>query len=1310
MGVARASTGFTSSDTLGSGDEGKTLENGKVYVASSATISRLGTTSSALYVADGATAVVYIPKGVTLNVYGGNANGTTSAGAGIKVPATSTLIVTGGGELVATGGNASGGTDGTGGGNGVIIDDNDDPMDEWGHAGAGGNGGNGGGGAGAGIGGAGGNGGNGGAGAGWTWYDTDDNFDHDGVKGNDGGKGGDSGAGTVYLLGSISATATGGSESSTKGSSGSTGSIRVEHWGMGLSYRTCGGGGGGGGGSGSGAYGFGAGGVGGGGGGGGGCGATYQVAQGQDDDNCHGGSGGGGGGAVSGSGSQSGGANHWGVTGGSGGYGGSKGSVTSAGSVFKDSGVSVSGTYPSLSSAASHSAIEYTLRFSDGQRVDESKAVKLGYAYPSAPMPPTRPGWKFNGWFTEKDGEGTQYYNDDCTLALSLDEYAVVGDLTLYASWTLTDPDLAASIRINGVGLVGGVTQTGDGWHYDGTTGYVQLLTEGKQYVVTGDDPAGEFSLYTFNTCTVVMSNLTINASANASRPPLETKEGTASTLLFEGENALYGPSDYPAIFIRPNSTLTIGECSGKVTATGGTDAPGIGGAPGQTSGTLNIEGGTITAYGGVNGAGIGSGRSGGIKKVSISGGTVTATGGYSGAGIGSGRGGTFTELNISGGTVTATGSEIPEWGNPASGIGGGYDSTGDGVIKISGGRVNAVGGGTFGAGIGSGVAGSFRTSNLSIEISGGYITATSVASSCIGPGYRISCGPIKITGGTIFAVDPYAEALAIGKSWSGEATSVTITGGAIYVNNGDISPAPKDSYDINVFPVDLDIGRPNSKVTMFELGTRKSGFENIYTNDQGILRIWLAVSSPYSYGISLEMEDGSQHYFSFSIDNAGKVTVRDYILINGMIVPGGNDQSGTGWTYKGDTSVMTLTDDTTLGGVSTNGDFRIVVADDKVKNLTLNDLQLVAREEKYASAIAVSNAACTVTLTGENALTAQGDYAAGLEVASNSVLTVNGSGSLTATGGKHGAGIGSRGGFPKPGKMVFEGGQVTATGGDYAAGIGGGRNSNLTAENIIISGGVIYGYGGIKAAGIGSGNVGSVSQDKEIPAGAVKISGGTVVATRGAESLGDIGDLIMSGNSNDTKDYDGSLVITGGSVVGQTGRVMPCPVDGEGRPLAGVVASNLTAKAEAPVTGLPASYGVSDIFADEDGTVCLWLTPNRLAYPDEAYNFTVGGRNFKARFTDTQVGFCSGTWVGADELAVVSLMMLSSGAKLVVEADDTDWLKENAKSLKVLASSSPTMEDAEELTPEVEDNGDGTVTLTFATEGSGAKFFKVKE
>ena len=64
---------------------------------------------SAMTVADGANVILEIPSGVTVNLTGGDANGTTGAGAGIEVPSDATLTITGMGTLNATGGDAANG-------------------------------------------------------------------------------------------------------------------------------------------------------------------------------------------------------------------------------------------------------------------------------------------------------------------------------------------------------------------------------------------------------------------------------------------------------------------------------------------------------------------------------------------------------------------------------------------------------------------------------------------------------------------------------------------------------------------------------------------------------------------------------------------------------------------------------------------------------------------------------------------------------------------------------------------------------------------------------------------------------------------------------------------------------------------------------------------------------------------------------------------------------------------------------------------------------------------------------------------------
>ena len=1276
-----ARAGFTSIYTLGSGDAGKTLQNNTIYkVESDLTLTNTGT-GPGLSVASGATVVLYIKKGVTLTVNGGNSSGRSAGDAGLRVLSGRTLVVTGGGKLVATGGNAGNGVNGGDAGSCSLNMSGDS------HGGQGGAGGNGGAGASAGIGGYGGYGGYGGSSpSDESWVETNDtdDYDRDGHNGNGGDAGGNGDdMGTVYLLGSLNVTATGGSGGSGGSPGGNTGGEHDSNW-SGVNWYYVGGAGGGGGGAGGIAapYAIGGGGGGGGGGGSGGNGGLYwKGSGGTGTANKPDGAGGQGGWdngvsssrtepdyAQSSSGTKY---KHGGYRG----SGGAKGANGGNGTLYRDSGVTLNATYASATSATTHSAIEYLLVFDDAQRVYEAHTARFGYAYPTAPIPPSRPGWTFNGWFTEKNGGGTKYYNADGTPAA--EEWATCGDVTLYASWDMTDPALLGMIAVNDTILQAGVSQSGTGWAYDGDTGVVTFSSTGT-FVVRGKNENGEFSLYDSVGCTVVASNLILNTSSTVENPAYSTASGKSSMLRIEGIVKFTGCTNHPAVYVCEGSTLTIGG-TGKVTATGGAKAPGIGGAPGTSTGSLKIEGGTIEAYGGDFGAGIGSAKDGGFGSITISGGIVKATGkgGASasggGAGIGGGAGASGGVIQITGGEVTAIG------GNRGSGIGGGSSATG-GDISISGGVVNATGGyagsgigggvngaggtiaisggavratgGDGGAGIGGGDCGAGGSITISdgdvvargtgygagigggrnkiggtititgghvdaagdalgagigggsgcvpgtISISGGIVMAVGGTNGCagVGSGYEgwtyAGTGSISISGGTIYASGS-RESPDIGRRSNEHNVIVAFTGGAIYVDKEKVQPDPKDGFEKRVFPVDLDIGLPNSKVTEFELGTRRSGFENIYTNDRGILRIWLA-SSIYSYGIRMTMEDGSEHVFCFKVADDGTVTSSDFLMVNGAIITGDVDQPATEWTYTKSTSVLALLNNATVGGVSTSGTFRIVVADDRVANLTLKDLTIVARSGKELSALVVSNAACTITLDGDNILAARGQYAAGIEVASNSVLTVKGDGSLTVFGGKNAAGIGSAGGFTPPGKIVIEGGTIVAQGGEKAAGIGGGVTSNLQADGIVISGGNVTATGGASAAGIGSG----YARDA-IPTGAVKISGGTVLATKGGNPTGNIGDLIMSGNANSVSGdgSDKSFVITGGSVHGMNTDAKPNPVDADGTKLCYLLFTNLTVGAEVSLVSsdISATYGMNDVVADSTGSVCLWLPSTNL-------------------------------------------------------------------------------------------------------------------
>lgn len=117
--------------------------------------------------------------------------------------------------------------------------------------------------------------------------------------------------------------------------------------------------------------------------------------------------------------------------------------------------------------------------------------------------------------------------------------------------------------------------------------------------------------------------------------------------------------------------------------------------------------------------------------------------------------------------------------------------------------------------------------------------------------------------------------------------------------------------------------------------------------------------------------------------------------------------------------------------------------------------------------------------------------------------------GTITATGGAHGAGIGAgeEGGNLREsedgGGINILGGNVTATGGDGAPGIGGGYEEDMSGT-IVISGDttVVNATGKDKAAGIGSGSNGNTWKKGDMD-GTVRINGGKVVVTGGDGAAG---------------------------------------------------------------------------------------------------------------------------------------------------------------------------------------------------------------
>ena len=138
-----------------------------------------------------------------------------------------------------------------------------------------------------------------------------------------------------------------------------------------------------------------------------------------------------------------------------------------------------------------------------------------------------------------------------------------------------------------------------------------------------------------------------------------------------------------------------------------------------------------------------------------------------------------------------------------------------------------------------------------------------------------------------------------------------------------------------------------------------------------------------------------------------------------------------------------------------------------------------------------------TIILMGDNTVSAAVNKAAIKIGDSGTTLTITGSGSLTATGGHSGAGIGTdkvTSGTLSGGNIVINGGTVTATGGNSGAGIGTGQpqNATNTCGDITINGGTVTATGGYSGAGIGTG---LAQQAATNTCGDITINGGTVIA-----------------------------------------------------------------------------------------------------------------------------------------------------------------------------------------------------------------------
>lgn len=272
-----------------------------------------------------------------------------------------------------------------------------------------------------------------------------------------------------------------------------------------------------------------------------------------------------------------------------------------------------------------------------------------------------------------------------------------------------------------------------------------------------------------------------------------------------------------------------------------------------------------------------------------------------------------------------------------------------------------------------------------------------------------------------------------------------------------------------------------------------------------------------------------------------------------------------------------TLTSGTGHAGLEKNdntGNGTLIIKDDK------NDDGTEKTEEQKKAETESGKGAGSLTATGGTS----GAGIGGASSRSSSNITITG-GSITATAGSNsgtrlvycGAGIGG-GGFGEGNNITISGGTVNAVGGRNSAGIGGGDGAGCSG--ITISGGTVTASSEDGAAGIGGGRwAGAGTADSA----GVTITNGTVTANGGAGAAG-IGD-----GANNVSDVGSVISITGGTVTA-TGGAGEAAGIGNGENDAYDAAVNISAtNAALDVTAV--TQGNGEAITGENGVTMASLT-----------------------------------------------------------------------------------------------------------------------
>ncbi|MBO7683623.1 MAG: hypothetical protein J6T51_02730, partial [Kiritimatiellae bacterium] len=295
-----------------------------------------------------------------------------------------------------------------------------------------------------------------------------------------------------------------------------------------------------------------------------------------------------------------------------------------------------------------------------------------------------------------------------------------------------------------------------------------------------------------------------------------------------------------------------------------------------------------------------------------------------------------------------------------------------------------------------------------------------------IGAGYGISCGNIRIEGGTITATGgDYAAGIG-GAGGRAKCGDITITKGVTSVT---AIMGPRTAYSIG----------------KGDLGT--VGTVTIGGVDTGSIS-----ESPYTYvptRVNLAAQTGDYTASDGDVmygETTHTVTVPAgvNVMINGVEVVGVHEVV----LDLGDVNANTTIADGTVVTGTLGANVKVSIADGAA--VTLRDVTINGvNSDSYDWAGLTCEGDATIKLEGSNTVKGFYENYPGIYVPANKTLTINGSGVLNASSNGYAPGIG--GAYDLScGNIVIEGGTINATGGRFSAGIGGGAYGDCGDITII--------------------------------------------------------------------------------------------------------------------------------------------------------------------------------------------------------------------------------------------------------------------